>query len=165
MSLLVIAMSLSPQQLEAVALLGKGTKTSEVASQLGITQRTVQRWLKDDEFAKAVAEIGREATKLVVEATSFDLFKEIERATESSVKLLTEMIENPELRPSDRLRAVDIVRRWGDKHRFEEAMDRDFERMIRKLDKLLKPDTYDEMLKAISLLYPTERLNLNENEP
>ncbi len=162
MSLLVIAMSLSPQQLEAIALLGKGTKTSEVASQLGITQRTVQRWLKDDEFAKAVAEIGRQATQLVVESTSF---KEIERATESSVKLLTEMIENPELRPSDRLRAVDLVRRWGDKHRFEEAMDRDFERMIRKLDKLLKPDTYDEMLKAISLLYPTERLNLNENEP
>ncbi len=71
MSLLVIAMSLSPQQLEAIALLGKGTKTSEVAHQLGITQRTVQRWLKDDEFATAVAEIGRQTTRLVVETTSF----------------------------------------------------------------------------------------------
>jgi len=158
-------MSLSSQQLEAVALLGRGVKTSEVAHQLRITQRTVQRWLKDDEFAKAVAEIGRQTTQLVVEATSFDLFKEIERATESSVKLLTEMIENPDIRPSDRLKAVDIVRRWGDKHRFEEAMDRDFEQTIRKLEKLMKPDTYNEMLNAMSLLYPTERLNLNENEP
>ncbi len=158
-------MSLTLQQLEAIALLGKGAKTSEVSSQLGITQRTVQRWLKDDEFAKAVGEIGRQATQLVVEATSFDLFKEIERATEASVKLLTEMIENPDIRPSDRLKAVDIVRRWGDKHRFEEAMDRDFEQTIRKLEKLMKPDTYNEMLNAMSLLYPTERLNLNENEP
>jgi transposase len=158
-------MSLTLQQLEAIALLGRGTKTSEVSSQLGITQRTVQRWLKDDEFAKAVAKISRQATQLVVEATSFDLFKEIERATEASVKLLTEMIENPDIRPSDRLKAVDIVRRWGDKHRFEEAMDRDFEQTIRKLEKLMKPDTYNEMLNAMSLLYPTERLNLNENEP
>jgi predicted transcriptional regulator len=62
-------MSLSPQQLEAIALLGKGTKTAQVAHQLGITQRTVQRWLKDDEFATAVAEIGKETTKLVVKAT------------------------------------------------------------------------------------------------
>jgi hypothetical protein len=92
------------------------------------------------------------------------LFEEIERATESSVKLLTEIIENPDLRPSDRLKAVDIVRRWGDKHRFEQAADRDFERMIRGLGKLLKPDTYDEMLNALSLLYPTERLNLTEDE-
>jgi predicted transcriptional regulator len=134
-------MSLSSQQLEAVALLGRGVKTSEVAHQLRITQRTVQRWLKDDEFAKAVAEIGRQTTQLVVEATSFDLFQGDERATESSVKLLTEMIENPDIRPSDRLKAVDIVRRWGDKHRFEEAMDRDFEQTIRKLEKLMKPDT------------------------
>jgi transposase len=151
-------MSLTLQQLEAIALLGKGTKTSEVSSQLGITQRTVQRWLKDDEFAKAVAEISRQATQLVVEATSFDLFKEIESATESSVKLLTEIIENPDIRPSDRLKAVDIVRRWGDKHRFEQAVDRDFEQTIRKLEKLMKPDTYNEMLNAMSLLYPTERL-------
>jgi transposase len=158
-------MSLTLQQLEAIALLGRGTKTSEVSSQLGITQRTVQRWLKDDEFAKAVAEISRQATQLVVEATSFDLFKEIERATEASVKLLTEMIENPDIRPSDRLKAVDIVRRWGDKHRFEQAVDRDFEQTIRKLEKLMKPDTYNEMLYAMSLLYPTERLNPNENEP
>ncbi len=158
-------MSLSPQQLEAIALLGKGTKTSEVAHQLGITQRTVQRWLKDDEFATAVAEIGRQTTRLVVETTSFDLFKELEQATQSSVALLTEMIENPDIRPSDRLKAVDIVRRWGDKHRFEEAMDRDFEQTIRKLEKLMKPDTYNEMLNAMSLLCPTERLNLNENEP
>jgi ribosomal protein S13 len=158
-------MSLSPQQLEAVVLLGKKAKTSEVAHQLRITQRTVQRWLKDDEFATAVAEIGRQTTRLVVEATSFDLFKELEQATQSSVALLTEMIENPDIRPSDRLKAVDIVRRWGDKHRFEEAMDRDFEQTIRKLEKLMKPDTYNEMLNAMSLLYPTERLNLNENEP
>jgi ribosomal protein S13 len=158
-------MSLSPQQLEAVVLLGKKAKTSEVAHQLRITQRTVQRWLKDDEFATAVAEIGRQTTRLVVEATSFDLFKELEQATQSSVALLTEMIENPDIRPSDRLKAVDIVRRWGDKHRFEEAMDRDFEQTIRKLEKLMKPDTYNEMLNAMSLLYPTERLNLNEKEP
>jgi transposase len=151
-------MSLTLQQLEAIALLGKGTKTSEVSSQLGITQRTVQRWLKDDEFAKAVAEISRQATQLVVEATSFDLFEEIEKATESSVKLLTEIIDNPDIRPSDRLKAVDIVRRWGDKHRFEQAVDRDFEQTIRKLEKLMKPDTYNEMLNAMSLLYPTERL-------
>ncbi len=158
-------MSLSSQQLEAVALLGVGARTSEVAHQLRITQRTVQRWLKDDEFATAVAEIGRQTTRLVVETTSFDLFKELEQATQSSVALLTEMIENPDIRPSDRLKAVDIVRRWGDKHRFEEAMDRDFEQTIRKLEKLMKPDTYNEMLNAMSLLYPTERLNLNENEP
>ena len=158
-------MSLTLQQLEAIALLGKGTKTSEVSSQLGITQRTVQRWLKDDEFAKAVAEISRQATQLVVEATSFDLFEEIEKATESSVKLLTEIIDNPDIRPSDRLKAVDIVRRWGDKHRFEQAVDRDFEQTIRKLEKLMKPDTYNEMLNAMSLLYATERLRLNENEP
>jgi len=163
-SLLVIAMSLTPQQLGAVALLGKGAKTSEVAHQLGITQRTVQRWLKDDEFSTAVAEIGKETTRLVVEMTSFNLFEEIERATESSVKLLTEMIENPDIRPSDRLKAVDIVRRWGDRYRFEQAVDRDLERMIRGLGKLLKPDTYDEMLNAMSLIHSPERFNMTEDD-
>jgi hypothetical protein len=35
--------------------------------------------------------------RLVVETTSFDLFEEFERATESSIRLLTEIIENPDI--------------------------------------------------------------------
>ena len=149
---IIAPMSLTPQQFKALRLLGKGAKTGEVAAQLGITPRTIQRWQKDDEFASALKNISKQTTRLVVESTSFDLFKELEEATQSSVELLKDFIQNPDLRPSDRLKAIDIVRRWGDRHRFDAEIEKELNSILRKLERVMLPDNYHELLIGLSSL-------------
>lgn len=50
-------MSLSQQQLEAISLLGKGVPAPRVAYNLGVSYRTLQRWLTKAEFQATLSDL------------------------------------------------------------------------------------------------------------
>jgi len=49
------------KRLRAVELLAQGLSTSEVAEKLGVSDRTVRRWLHDPQIRAALDEVSREA--------------------------------------------------------------------------------------------------------
>ncbi len=66
-------MSLSSEQLSALSLLARGYPPSHVASELGISERTLFRWKKLPEFDAAASKIGKTTTQTVIEETAADL--------------------------------------------------------------------------------------------
>jgi len=54
------ASSLSPVQLAAAELIGRGKTRSEAAALVGVDRTSVQRWVNNPEFQQAIAEANRE---------------------------------------------------------------------------------------------------------
>lgn len=104
---------LSPNQLEAVSGIAKGLTPSAIGKSLGVSERTVQRWLKLPEFVNAVNEIRERSTTKVIVEVSDDISARIQSLIPKALTTLEAYIENPEARGSDRLRACHIIGSWA----------------------------------------------------
>jgi len=109
--------SLTPQQLQAVSMLANGKNHVEIALELGITTKTVQRWIKKPEFAQAVADVQLKAIEKTVERTSEEIARHsqeiIQRLVPKALKVINDYLSDSSAKGSDRLRAVHIVGSWA----------------------------------------------------
>lgn len=62
-------MSLSPQQSKGISLLAEGMPAPKVATKIGVTYRTLQRWYKKPEFTKVLEELRLKTQAKVFERT------------------------------------------------------------------------------------------------
>ncbi len=110
---------LTQAQKAAAAAIAKGLSPREIADSVGVSVRTIQRWQVSEDFAS-------EVSRLQVEFSS-----EVEQVTRSEVKLrasatnrlaalfdraidrLEEVIENPDSRPGDLLKACQLLGKWN----------------------------------------------------
>jgi len=105
--------SLTPKHLQAVSWLAQGKTHAEVASELGIATKTVQRWSKQPEFTQAVSDVQSRAVEVAVEETAQDIAGKIERLVPKAIAVLDQYLSDMTARGSDRLRAVHIIGTWA----------------------------------------------------
>lgn len=105
--------SLTPQQLEALSLLSSGFTQAETAQKLGISVRTVQRWARIPEFAEALEDVKRKAAEKTVEATAENINAHVQKLLPKAIRTLEEILDDDEARNNDKLRASEILGRWG----------------------------------------------------
>ena len=114
---------LTPQQLQAIELLSNGNRTQEsVATEVGVTRRTIVRWLANLEFQAALAGVG--SNQFVVNQAVIN--PEIIQPQQSPVSIrhklnslavtVVEQVEailtNPESRTADKLKAAQLLGKW-----------------------------------------------------
>jgi transposase len=104
---------LTPKQLQAVSEIAKGLTPSAISKDIGVSERTIQRWLKLPEFKAALAEIQERSTTKVIVEVSDDISARIQSVIPKAISTLESYIENPEARGSDRLRACHIIGAWA----------------------------------------------------
>jgi predicted transcriptional regulator len=109
--------NLTSQQLQAVSLLASGKSKVEVASMLGISTKTVQRWTKIPEFTQAVTDVHSRSVQKVVEKTSEDISRQsqevIQRLVPKALMVIHEYLTDPSAKASDRLKACHIIGSWA----------------------------------------------------
>lgn len=109
--------SLTPKQLQAVNLLAKGKTQIEIASLLGISTKTVQRWTRKPEFIQAIADVQSRAVEKTIEKTAEDISRHsqevIQRLVPKALMVIHEYLNNSSAKGSDRLRAVHIIGSWA----------------------------------------------------
>jgi hypothetical protein len=106
-------MSLTPQQLKALSMFAQGASGSEIANELKVSARSIQRWQKLPEFAKGLYDISAKTTQLTVETTASSISNRIQRLLPKALDTIEYYIENPEAKASDRLRACHLVGTWA----------------------------------------------------
>jgi transposase-like protein len=92
---------LSPKQQLALQSLLAGRTKSQTAAAVGVTPRTLSRWLADPAFHAALTNTADEAI-----ANAADRLAD---ALDSAVAVLAEVMANQDARDPDRLRAADLV--------------------------------------------------------
>lgn len=103
---------LSEKQRELISLLAKGMTNAEAIRQGGIGEKTLYRWLKLEEFKAALSEAKGEAIEKVLDSASDDIEARIRNLLPLALATLEEVLQNPDRRVQDKLRAADIVGKW-----------------------------------------------------
>lgn len=86
---------------------------AEAIRQSGIGEKTLYRWLKLEEFKAALSEAKGEAIEKVLESASDDIQARIQNLLPLAIATLEEVMNNPDRRVQDKLRAVDIIGKWS----------------------------------------------------
>jgi transcriptional regulator with XRE-family HTH domain len=112
-------MSLSPQQIRSAELLAKGHSQEAVGNAVGVSRRTIARWLRREDFRNlSFGLLGRaaqspqqapqrspESRKQSNELTPQDLVGDALEAVRS-------ILQDPDSRNADRLKAASLVGEW-----------------------------------------------------
>lgn len=112
---------LSQKQLQAVKLLASGKNQSEVASQLGVNRRTIARWNENPIFTDAVASARPKAVQKIVESVSLKMSDLIEVNLPKAIKTVVDILDDVEARKCDKLRAAQLLGKWGNLERNNES--------------------------------------------
>ncbi|HEY9607652.1 MAG TPA: helix-turn-helix domain-containing protein [Allocoleopsis sp.] len=114
---------MSPDQSRRILdVLSKGGTQREAAEVAGISIRTLQRWLKTPEFRQIETKINF-AVQKQTEALADEVVHQLETLTPIAISVLKEILENPESRAADRLRASALVIEWWQKQRYSNHKD------------------------------------------
>lgn len=115
---------LTPQQLQAIELLSNGNRTQEsVATEVGVTRRTIVRWLANPEFQAALAGVG--SNQFVVnqavinpeiiqpQQSPVSIRQKLSELMPSVIEETESILKNPDTRTGDRLKAAQMLAKWG----------------------------------------------------
>lgn len=113
-------MSLSPPQIRAAELLAKGHSHQEVGDAVGVSRRTILRWLKQEDFKNlSYGLVGRAAQSPQPAQPQRSPEKHRQKSTltpqdlvEDALSAVRDILQNPESRSSDRLKAAALVGEW-----------------------------------------------------
>ena len=124
------AKKLSRAQLLAIPHLAAGNSIRATADTIGVSERSIRRWLRQPEFAAAL----REAEKEVWNAT----VRKLRALGEKAVNTLGRVLEDPGATPSARIQAARAILDGIAK---AEALSRlqDLEDRVRALEERLRP--------------------------
>jgi predicted transcriptional regulator len=114
---------LSPEQLQALELLSSGHSQVSVANLLGVSRRTVVRWMSKPEFKQALTGLG--SNQFVINQDAIE--PEIIQPQESQLSirerlnsLIPSIIDeceaillNPDTRDSDKLKSAALLAKWA----------------------------------------------------
>ncbi len=107
---------LSPEQAKAASALARGLSQERAGQEAGVTRRTVIRWSKDPAFQREVNRLKLEIKEVKVETVE-RIVREEEISLSSllpkALGVLQQILDDPDSRSSDRLKAVSLVGAWA----------------------------------------------------
>lgn len=113
-------MALSPQQIQAAELIARGYSHQEVGDAIGVSRRTILRWLKQQDFRdlsfgltnRAPQSVHQRASERPVQSIQSDDLR-IEDLVPDALSAVREILRDPDSRNCDRLKAASLVGEWG----------------------------------------------------
>lgn len=116
--------ALTPQQAKYVAMTCQGQTNTDIAKALGIARKTVTRWGKLPHIQAAIAQTSSRQTEAVAEQQG-EQYKQftksaqlatseiVEKLLPAAVKTVAQILTNRESKDSDRLKAAELLTKWG----------------------------------------------------
>lgn len=113
-------MSLTPSQIRAAELLAQGHSQGEVGNAVGVSRRTVSRWLQEQDFRNLSFGLLSRASQSPQESPqrsqeprkqSHDLTPQ--DLVSDALEAVQGILQNPDSRNCDRLKAASLVGEWS----------------------------------------------------
>ena len=116
--------ALTKQQAEYVAMVSQGQNHTDIAKILKVDRRTLIRWSKLPHIQAAIAESNTAASRGIAkqqekkyeeiaksaQATTHEI---VEKLLPAAVSIVGRILANSEAKDSDRLRASELIAKWG----------------------------------------------------
>ena len=99
---------LKPKQLKAIELLAKGKSQTQVAKEIGVSDRTLRNWLKDEEFLKALKEKQKQVLEEFV-LSLIEMEEDIDETLKETIERIKEGIRTIEPSSPQALNALCVA--------------------------------------------------------
>jgi transcriptional regulator with XRE-family HTH domain len=123
-------MSLTPQQIRSAELLAKGHSQEAVGNIVGVSRRTIVRWLKREDFRNLsfgllgrAAQLPQPSSNPLPESRKQSNVLTPQDLVGDALEAVRGILQDPDSRNSDRLKAAALVGDWvglGDRERMHE---------------------------------------------
>jgi transcriptional regulator with XRE-family HTH domain len=123
-------MSLTPQQIRSAELLAKGHSQEAVGNTVGVSRRTIARWLRREDFRNlSFGLLGRAAgSPQQIPHRSVESHKQSNELTPQdlvgdALEAVRSILQDPDSRNADRLKAAALAGQWaglGDREKMAE---------------------------------------------
>lgn len=103
---------LSPKQLRAVSAIARGLSPSQIAKDICVSTRTLERWKKMPQFVAALSQIRGEVSRQVKAEVVEDVVSitsRLENLASKSLNCLGEIVDDRNSRVSDRIQAAKVL--------------------------------------------------------
>lgn len=145
--------TLSTTQTQALKLLIEGKTHQETADILGVSSKTIQRWVKQPTFSESLEALRSTALNEI----SDDVGNELKRLVPKSLAVIEQFLDNPGAKGSDRLRAASIIGSWSgldnlplQEQKIQASVEQELTTMLKLLEQCLPTDTYKIILNVIA---------------
>jgi transposase len=101
------------KRLGAVKLLAEGFTQGEAAQKLGVSRRTLERWLAAPELREAIADVKSELRDATVQLSVEQIRGRIDTIAPLAIDTVEEILRDKFQPASDRLRAAIIAASWA----------------------------------------------------
>jgi FixJ family two-component response regulator len=105
--------TLSPEQAQAAAMIAAGQTQGAVAKSIGVSLRTITRWLKLDIFQDAIRQTTEKTVQVVAEDHTEKVKTALSKLVPAALQILARVLVDENARASDKLRAVQIIGDWA----------------------------------------------------
>ncbi len=110
-------MTLTPAQIKAAKLLGQGYSQQDAAVAIGVTRRTIGRWQKQEDFRHLcfglIHRAPQSTPQRASERSSQPETLKVEDLIPDALKAVQEILQDPDCRNCDRLKAASLVGEWS----------------------------------------------------
>jgi len=115
-------MGLSPPQIRAAELLAKNHSQQEVADAVGVSRRTILRWLKQPDFKNLsfglVSRVAQSPQQLPQPVYSSEKHRQSNSLTpqdlvEDALSAIRDILQDPDSRNCDRIKVAALVGEWA----------------------------------------------------
>lgn len=116
--------ALTPQQAKMVSMTCRGFTNTDIAKELGVARKTIIRWNKLPHIQAAIAEANAAAQRGVANAQE-KRYEEVAKSAQAAtveivekllphaIKVVGTILADREAKDSDRLRASELIAKWG----------------------------------------------------
>jgi hypothetical protein len=114
---------LTPEQLQALDLLSSGKSQSAVADDLGVSRRTVVRWMSRPEFRQALDGLGSNQFVINPDAIEPEIIKpqssrfSVRERLNGLIPVIVDeceaILKNPDTRTADKLKSAAMLAKWA----------------------------------------------------
>jgi hypothetical protein len=142
---------LSPEQLQALELLSSGHSQVSVANQLGVSRRTVVRWMSKPEFKQALTGLGSnqfvinedalEPEIIQPQKCSGSIRERLNRLIPTIIDETEAILKNPDTRTADKLKSAAMLAKWAGLEERPDSVEQAFEYLAES--KLISMDFID----------------------
>lgn len=113
-------MALTPRQIRAAELLAKGHSQQAVGEQVGVSRRTILRWLKEEDFKNLSYGLAGRAPeppkKSIPERSPQQRHRnslKVEDLVPDALQTIQVILQDPDARIADKLKAAALVGQWS----------------------------------------------------
>jgi transposase len=145
---------LSSDHLKAAELIAEGVNFALVADRLGVSRRTIDRWLLRPDVKQHLAQLQQRKMQANQESLASKYQRTIEQLAGLGLNTVARVLKDPDAKKSDKLKAVDLVGKWYGldapvKHQVEVGVKKELNATLASLEEKMSAEAFNELIGAL----------------